>query len=269
MSQPHDKRERRYERLRPTEISAIRKQFPVAYLPLGTLEWHGLHDPVGLDGLKAAALAARCADEAGGLVFPTLYYGENREGELIEMFPEYQDKIAEELGISADLFSPGYMGRSILAQVNSYRDLIFHTLCEITSLGFEAIVPIAGHYPLKAHAESASKIFYQFCCRSRELKKIPVVWTFSDYDLVEDLYPGAADHAGFWETSLLMALEPGLVDLSTLPPDESELVGVLKSNRPVKESNADFGEEAVNRILDRAVSGVRERLAQPEKFYPR
>ena len=45
----------------------LRERCPVAYLPLGTLEWHGLHNPVGLDALKAHALAVRCARSGGGV----------------------------------------------------------------------------------------------------------------------------------------------------------------------------------------------------------
>jgi creatinine amidohydrolase len=240
----------------------------LAFLPLGALEWHERHNPVGLDGLKAKGLAMRSALHCGGLVFPTLYYGENREAELIEMFPEFQKVIAARMGIDPENFSAGYMGRSILEQTTSYHHLLFHTLCEISSLGFETIVCVAGHYPLKDHAETVARIFHQFSARTRRMERVPVVWAFSDWDLVEDLYPDAADHAGFWETSLLMALEPGLVDLSEIPGNEDELIGVLNSDRPVRESNAEFGEEAILRILERIDLGVRDRMANPERYYP-
>ena len=72
-------REVRYERLRPAQIVEARNAAPVAYLPIGTIEWHGEHNPVGLDTLKIHALAIRCAQRSGGLVFPPLYYGESRE----------------------------------------------------------------------------------------------------------------------------------------------------------------------------------------------
>ena len=49
-----------YERLRPAEIVARREACPVAYLPIGTIEWHGEHNPVGLDTLKIHALLAQC-----------------------------------------------------------------------------------------------------------------------------------------------------------------------------------------------------------------
>jgi len=72
-------KEVRYERLRPAQIVAAREACPVAYLPIGTIEWHGRHNPIGVDTLKAHQLAIRCAQVGGGLVFPPLYYGESRE----------------------------------------------------------------------------------------------------------------------------------------------------------------------------------------------
>ena len=43
----------RYEEMLPSEIVAARTACPIVYVPLGTLEWHGEHDAVGLDALKA------------------------------------------------------------------------------------------------------------------------------------------------------------------------------------------------------------------------
>src|SRR6185436_9843219 len=72
------------ERMRPSRIVEARLKFPLAYLPLGAIEWHGVHNPIGLDGLKAHALCVRVAQAGGGVVFPTLWYGEHREIQLME-----------------------------------------------------------------------------------------------------------------------------------------------------------------------------------------
>ena len=66
--------ERCMERLRPDQFRTLREETPLAYLPLGILEWHGPQNPLGLDGVKAHALCRRVADQVGGIVFPTLYY---------------------------------------------------------------------------------------------------------------------------------------------------------------------------------------------------
>jgi creatinine amidohydrolase len=59
----------RYQMLRPAQIVARRKERPVVYIPLGTLEWHGEHNPLGADALQAEGLAILCAQKGGGLVF--------------------------------------------------------------------------------------------------------------------------------------------------------------------------------------------------------
>lgn len=253
-----------YERMRPDQIRRAREACPVVYIPLGTLEWHGLHDPVGLDGLKADALAVRCARAGGGLVFPPLYFGE-----LIEMFEEYQQSIAHHMGLDPGNFSAGYMGCTVADQIQRYQNLMLHILFEATSLGFKVIVFAAGHYPLLEYARAAGRVFYHHCNRSTSIEKIPATFVFSDYELVQDVFPEAPDHAGFWETSLQMALVPGLVDLKTLPEDEKELIGVLGTKRPVRDSNAEYGERAVHLIVERVTRAVHERLRQPEKFHPR
>ena len=51
--------EKRFHMLRPEQIIEQRNKCPVAYIPLGTLEWHGLHNPIGADGLQAEELALR------------------------------------------------------------------------------------------------------------------------------------------------------------------------------------------------------------------
>ena len=53
-----------YERLRPGQVVKRRKACPVAYLPIGTIEWHGVHNPVGLDTLKIDVLRRRIQTES-------------------------------------------------------------------------------------------------------------------------------------------------------------------------------------------------------------
>ncbi|MFH1569137.1 MAG: creatininase family protein, partial [Gemmatimonadota bacterium] len=69
-----------YELLRPAEVRARREQCPVAYLPAGSLEWHGVQNPLGTDGLKAHAICCEAARRYGGVVLPTLFLGILGEG---------------------------------------------------------------------------------------------------------------------------------------------------------------------------------------------
>lgn len=258
-------REVQYERLRPRQIVEARQACPVAYLPIGTIEWHGLHNPVGLDTLKAHALAIRCARAGGGLVFPPLYYGESREEALMEANAADRGEIAAAMGLPSENFAPGYMRYTPQQQFDGYQRLLLHCLFELQSLGFKVIVLVAGHYPLIDHARAACCLYHQ--SRWNNVRARAIAWAFTGYELVRDAIPEAGDHAGHWETSLMMALVPGLSDLSELPADGSaSLVGV-GSRLPVHEASAEYGERAVRLIVERVVAQVRDRLERPETYY--
>jgi creatinine amidohydrolase len=257
-------REVRYERLRPADIVKAREAAPVAYLPIGTIEWHGRHNPIGLDTVKIHRLAMCCAQETGGLVFPALFYGEPREEGLMEANAADRDKIAEVMHLPAKNFSPGYMRFSPQEAVLNYQRLLLHCLYELQSLGFKVVVIAAGHYPLLDHARAAASLFHQARWDNKRDQAIP--WVFTGYELVQDKFPGAGDHAGHWETSLMLALEGDLVDLSELPDDPAEpLVGVGTA-RPVPEASAEYGNQAIRLIVERVAEQVNLRLHQPDQF---
>lgn len=253
-------REVRYERLRPAQIVEARQAAPVVYVPIGTLEWHGEHNPVGLDTLKAHALAVRCAQRSGGLVFPPLYYGESREYMLMEANALDRDRIARKMGLPEESFQPGYMLTTHLEHVLSYQRLLLHILMEARSLGFKVIVLVAGHYPLIDHARAAASLFQQLPWRPH-----PVVWAFSGYELVRDCgFDVCGDHAGKWETSLLMALDPGLTDVGILEGRDGPPIGA--SDNGILESNAEFGERAVAAIVERVEAKVRHLLENVDRY---
>ena len=249
-----------YERLRPAQIVAQREACPVAYLPIGTIEWHGEHNPVGLDTLKIHALLIRCAEQIGGLVFPPLYYGETREQALMEASAGDRDRIAEKMGLSPENFAPGYMVETLSEQNRNYQSLLVHVYHEIRSLGFKLLVVGAGHYPLLDHARSAAALFHQEQSRPKM-----VTWAMSGYELVRGQFDPCGDHAGKWETSLLMYLDPGMQDLSTLPSDRSESP-IGASNNGVQDSNAEFGEQAVEAIVGAVQERVEGLLKEQGKY---
>jgi creatinine amidohydrolase len=250
----------RYERLRPAQIVERREACPVAYLPIGTIEWHGEHNPVGLDTLKIHALLMRCAERIGGLVFPPLYYGESREQALMEANAADREQIAEKMGLPASNFDPGHMYQSPATQNTNYHHLLLHILHEIKSLGFRVIVIGAGHYPLIDHARAACSLFQQ----AQERPKV-IAWTMSGYELVRGRFEPCGDHAGKWETSLLMHLDPGMQDLSTLPTDRS-VAPIGASNNGVQDANVEFGRQATEAIVAAVQERVAEFLAHPERY---
>lgn len=254
----------RYERMRPAQIRAAREECPAVYLPIGTLEWHGLHNPVGLDALKAHALCVRCAEAAGGLVFPPLWYGENRENALMESSCGINVPVARAMGLPDDSFDPGYMFASITEQDRMYHQLLLHMLFQAKSLGFQVAAICAGHYPLIDHAKAAAHMFHQQSHHDPSERKL-IPWVFSGYELLRDRYDFAGDHAGYWETSLLMALDPGMVDLSELTDDPSENLGA-GGRRPPQEANQEDGENYVGELVEEITKRVKERLENISAF---
>jgi creatinine amidohydrolase len=254
-----------YERMRPRAAIAAREACPVAYLPIGTTEWHGFHNPLGLDTIKAHAIAVRCAQAGGGLVFPPLWYGESREEGLMEAGAADREQIVAAMKLPRENFAPGYMRITPQQQYENYQRLLLHSMYQVQSLGFKVIVFVAGHYPLIDHARAACSMFHQARWNGKRAQAIG--WAFTGYELVLDEFPTAGDHAGFWETSLLLALVPGLSDLSELPANHSEkLVGVLTSE-PVQKASAEHGEKALSLIIQRAVTQVSDRLKNPQAYY--
>ncbi len=256
----------RYERLRPKEIVAAREACPVAYLPVGTIEWHGMHDPTGCDTLTAHGLAVRCARAGGGLVFPPLWYGESREEALMEANAADCAQIHAAMKLPSVNFAPGYMRFTPQEQVENYQRLLLHCLFELRSLGFKVLVVVAGHYPLIDHARAACILFHQ--ARWGGQRTDVVTWAFTGHELVQDAFPQGGDHAGFWETSLGLALFPDLVEKGELPADPTATLVGVHTARPVQEASADYGERAVRLIVERAVKQVEDRLRHPQKYYP-
>lgn len=184
-------REVRLEFLRPKELEEAQSACPTIFQPLGTIEWHGVHNVVGVDAVKAHALCVRAAQKGGGLVSPALYGG---VGGLSEPHTFIMDP-------ENDVFSK--LLRPWLEQ-----------LCrEMARDGFRAIIILTGHY-----GAAQQIVVRETAVRMSRALGIPVLGT-PEYMLALDVeYTG--DHAAWGETSLMMHLFPESVDLSRLgdPP---------------------------------------------------
>lgn len=252
----------RYHMLRPDEILARRKACPVVYIPIGTLEWHGVHNPVGADTLQAEGLAILCAQQGGGLVFPPLYYGESRLEALMEANARDRDKIAGKMGLCPDNFTAQRQPFSATEQAVNYHKLLLHILAEAETLGFEVGVLVAGHYPLIDHARAA---VLQFNQRAAAGGVRMLAWAFVDYLLLREQYEKAGDHAAGWETSHMLALFPDRVALDLLPPKGETLVGVGGRMAP-QDATAAFGREIFGAAAKVAVREVHHRLEHRELY---
>jgi len=237
---------RRWELMLPHDWVRMRKHVPVAYLPLGRLEWHGRHLPLGLDAIKAHALCVRLAERIGGIVMPPLFYGDD-PSQVADLHFANGHQISEALAVDR----AQYEAKTTPTGWEPYERLLQSIFVEIERVGFLAAVVVAGHYPLHSPAARAAKDYMQ----RGDLR----IFTCIGFDLVRDLgYKG--DHAGKWETSLLMALLPGLADLSRLEQAEEPPLGVMGEDP--RRASAEFGEQAIAHIVARVNEKVGELLRE-------
>ena len=59
--------------MRPGQLEAAGRAFPVVYVPFGLIEWHGRHLPLGNDALKAHGILVKTAEQSGGVVYPPVF----------------------------------------------------------------------------------------------------------------------------------------------------------------------------------------------------
>ncbi|HOV69596.1 MAG TPA: creatininase family protein [Clostridia bacterium] len=248
--------ERRYQYLRPAEIAAIRQECPIVYIPLGILEWHGVHNPIGSDALQAENLAIRCAQK-GGLAFPPLYYGEVRPFSILEGIEECRLGVAEVMGVDPDKFLPAYAKESEEEQEEFYIRLLTKILDQARAVGFKIAVLLCGHYPLIDPAKKAQER-YNKSMESVEKKDRMLVYATLDYTVVEDQFENAGDHAAGWETSHMLAICPDRVDLSLLPK-EGKLLGIYGKMHPLL-ATAEYGNKIFDASAEKITATAKEML---------
>jgi creatinine amidohydrolase len=230
----------------PYEIVSARRAKPVAYLPLGGLEWHGEHMAVGNDALKAQKLCELAAERGGGLAMPVLWYGEPRIAGLMEANHDPGGKIAKTMRLKRSNFTKNPFGNSADEQVAFYQSLVRHVLIQIRTLGFKAIVVLTGHYPLYDWSQPVVEAFNK---GQRECQAFAGIEFHYD---VAALGRGkiGGDHAAKWETSYLMALRPECVDMGVYQgrPVGEPLVGV-GGDDPRAHATKQIGLEACDIII--------------------
>ncbi len=211
--------EARLDHLRPREIEDAMRICPTLFFPLGTIEWHGLHNIVGLDALKAHMLCLRAAERGGGLVAPPLFGG---VGGLNEPHTFIMDP---ENSVHSHLLRPW-----------------LERLCvEAARQGFKAIIILTGHY-----GAAQQIVVRETAVRMSRILGIPVLGT-PEYFLALDVeYYG--DHAAWGETSLMMYLDPESVDLSRLGNEPHQGVG---GRDPKRFANKDDGKKLAETIISR------------------
>lgn len=221
-----------YEELLPHEFEARLAQRPVGYLPIGTLEWHGVQNALGADFLQSRGLFRCAAQRFGGIVLPPIWLGPDR---LIA-----QESGPDLVGMdAADSTTPHRQlpGSMYWAPKGLFIMWLEAVLTQARRAGFKCIVA-DGHGPSRgAWAEMVDSWESQFGLKLVSAHRdFPGKWRTQ------------MDHAGRNETSILMAVSPEHVDLSLLPEDRSEWPQGVAGEDP-RDSSVAFGEELIEATL--------------------
>lgn len=166
----------RYSELNPDQLEQRIGQAPVAILPIGALEWHGHHLPLGLDGIVAEWFAERLAERSEAVLLPCLW------APITTLPHPHSIDYPTELVVS----------------------LLARTLGRLEEVGFKAVLLVTGHYA-QGHVISLYRL-------ARDLSKQSfMVFPASPLEVLHD--ESMLDHAGKWETAQLQLIRPDLVHL--------------------------------------------------------
>jgi len=222
----------KFEEAQPEAVREMLKKAPVAYVPIGSLEWHGEHNPLGLDGLKAYALCQKVAEKTGGVLFPPMYWGASDTMPFPFTF---------------------HFKKSLI------KTMVRQTLEQLQEMGFKMIVMLTGHYP-----PSLVKFLRKECQRFNRRGRAFALGAPEQVFALELQYYG--DHAGMWETSIMMALKPEMVNLELLPDGLSAIqrmkqLGIMGQD-PKTKASPEKGRETIEVIVSRMVEVVERTLKE-------
>ena len=235
-----------YANLIPAAFLQRLAEAPIAYLPLGTLEWHGPHLPLGADGLQSQGFFIELARRVGGIVLPMLFLG-----------PDLHQVTDGQEFFGMDIF--GFQGRQpeqLPGSIYWLDDDLFVAYLErimsnLKRAGFKIVVA-HGHGPsttsFGSHISDWSQRFglrLFHCWRDQE----------------EDDLGLQKDHAAVNETSITMAIYPDLVHMESLPQNMAEWPKAILGKDPRIFASAQVGQQIIRLQADRMEAILRSELA--------
>lgn len=230
--------------LTPKALKAITARNPLLLIPIGTVEWHADHLPLGVDSLMARAFCEEISTRTRTVVAPLLT-----------------------CGICRDLDpGRGYFGTINTVRESTLSPLITDLLQGYAGQGFKKAIIFSGHYETEHFNAITSGI--------NAAKGIQGVF-MSELDLVkgheqelEDVsltWPFAGDHAAEMETSLMLAFFPHLVHMNDAPEtvelDMPGLPDYIRRRYPRRASRA-YGNKLKRVMIRQGVEIIRKVLLE-------
>jgi creatinine amidohydrolase len=233
----------RLDELTSPQLAALRERRPVALWPVGAVEPHGPHAPLGTDTLISAGICERAAQRLGdAVVLPPLPFGVTRYGAAF----------AGAVGISEA----------------TLRTIVLDVAAALAAQGFRRLAIVNNHFEpeqvatLRAAAQEAGALYLDLVRRANA-------------ERLTDEFRRGSGHAGRYETSLVLADAPQLVDreeMERLPAVEVDMPAAIAAGRTdflamgmeqaycgaPAEATAEEGQDTFEILTDMLVELVRE-----------
>lgn len=196
-----------FELMRPAQIVEARRRCPVAYLPVGPLEWHGPHLPMGTDGIHAHRIALEVARRVGGVVFPAYFLGTDT------VRPPDGPQGVRPLGFRGDeriigMDFPDNPVKSVYVEEGAFAVIIREILRLIKLDPYRLVVMVNGH-----GAPNQVRTLRRLAAEESD-PRVRVVYETASGAAIPPLDPG---HAERGETAFIMWAVPQSVDVRALP----------------------------------------------------
>ncbi len=235
---------KRLTELRIAEVKEIAAQKSLILIPIGTIEWHAGHLPLGVDTLITEKVCEEISSGTGVIVAPTLACGISRN-----LKPE-----------------EGYFGTVDTVSEDTLADLIAELLRGYAKMGFKKAILMSGHYENEHYnaimagigkvTEIKGYLMFppQFCEEYiEELGDVSLTW------------PYAGDHAAEWETSMMLYCFPETVDMDSAPETvELPMPGIPEyiRKRYPRRASREYGQKLVEAIIPNGIKKINEMLAE-------
>jgi creatinine amidohydrolase len=194
----------RFEETVGFELADVVSRSPLAVLPLGSLEFHGAHNPLGSDSIIISGIAEQVAARTKGLLFPTIRFTQ---------CPAHTAHFSGTMSVRPEVMTMYFAD----------------VLRNIVHLGFRKVFILNGH---DGNIGPARGAIAQVADQSKDSALLFASWwEFLPTEMLKKLdifhqANGGHGHGGPLETSAVAAFRPDLVHLDQVkdlpqPPDLS------------------------------------------------
>ena len=182
----------------------IERDAPPVLLPVGALEQHGPHLPLGTDAMLSTSVAADAARRVGALVAPALSYGYKSQPKC-----------------GGGQHFCGTTSVDAATLIGSMRDAVR----EFARHGVKRLVVVNGHYENQWFLTEGIDLGLRDLGAGANMEVVRLeYWDFLDEaslaQVFPDGFPGfALEHAAVIETSLMLHYHPSLVRTDLIPDE--------------------------------------------------